>query len=95
MELETKYLYEDIPFHQVRNHNELRVIELLPDVLKYYLDYEPDSIGVQDIYALVLNKLQPHYVQASSIDLEDPISDSMIRIAVREAVETVKNRPNG
>lgn len=77
----------------IRNRNEKRVISCLPEVLAEYPDFHPDRIGIQDIYALSLNKLPPRYTQAFSIVLHDPVSDDEVRNAVRSAVEHVRSNP--
>jgi hypothetical protein len=69
------------------------VIKHLPDILEEYPDYEPDTLDIQDIYALTLNKLPACYGQEVSIVLHEPVDDTMIRDKTREAVQTVRQRP--
>lgn len=78
----------------VRNRNEKRVIDVLPDILGEYPDFVPNPIDLQDIYALSLNSLPPRYVQQGSIVLREPVRPGEIEDAVRDAVDTVRARPN-
>ena len=93
MELEEKYQVGNISFYRIRNRNEIRVVKVLPDVLMEFPDYRPDTLNLQDIYALALNKLPPHYVQEISIIMQEPIEDNVVREAVREAITTVRANP--
>ena len=94
MELEEKYQVGDTSLYRIRNRNEIRVVKVLPDVLMEFPDYQPDGLNLQDIYALTLNKLPPHYVQEISIIMQEPIDDEAVRKAVREAIATVRANPN-
>ena len=93
MDLEEKYQMDDISFYRIRNRTEIRVVKLLSDVLFEFPDYRPDTINLQDIYALALNKLPPHYVQEISIVMQNPVADETVREAIREAVATVRANP--
>lgn len=94
MTLETQYMYGSTPLLNIRNRNELRVIRKLQDILKEYPGYEPNTIDIQDIYALALNKLPAHYVQEGSIVLHESVDDTSIKDAIRDAVHFVRQRPN-
>jgi hypothetical protein len=56
--------------------------------------FAPNRIDYEDIYALALNGLPARYVQHVNLVLEEPVTDEMVREAVRKAVSTVVNRPN-
>jgi len=94
MDLEALYTFGNASLYKIRNRNELRVINLLGEVLQAYPDYCPEPLDIEDIYALTLNKLPAHYVQEGSIILQDPIDDTTIRDCLREAVQSVRRRPN-
>lgn len=94
MDLNTRYTFGNTSLYRIRNRNELRVIKLLGEVLQEDPDYLPDHLDIEDIYALTLNKLPAHYVQEGSIVLQDPINDTMIRDSLREAIQSVRQRPN-
>ncbi|MYL83574.1 competence protein ComFB [Desulfovibrio aerotolerans] len=83
-----------LDFHSIRNRNETRVINLLPGVLAEFPNVCPTRTDIEDIYALTLNKLPARYVQAVSLVIQEPVSDEMIREMLRDAVRTVRARPN-
>lgn len=91
---EAQYMLGNTSLANIRNRNELRVIRKLRDILKEYPDYQPDTIDVQDIYALTLNRIPAHYVQEGSIVLHETVDDTSIRDAIREAIQYVRQRPN-
>jgi len=94
MDSETLYTFGNTSLYKIRNRNELRVIKLLGEVLQETPDYLPESLDIEDIYALTLNRLPAHYVQEGSIVLHDPVDDTTIRDSLREAIRTVRQRPN-
>ena len=83
-----------LDFHAIRNRNEGKVIELMPDILAEHPDFYPTRIDIEDIYALTLNLLPARYVQSVTLVLTEPVSDDLIRLRLREAVHTVRCRPN-
>ncbi|BBD06836.1 late competence development ComFB family protein [Desulfovibrio ferrophilus] len=78
----------------IHNKNEKRVIEAMRHALAEHPDFAPNDIDIQDIYALSLNSLPPRYVQQGTIVLREPVRPDVINDAVREAIETVRTRPN-
>lgn len=88
------YVALGMDFHSIRNRNEDRVIRLLPEVLEDFPGFSPSRTDVEDIYALSLNRLPARYVQAVSLVIDEPVSDEQIRTVIREAVRTVRARPN-
>ncbi len=94
MDPKTKNSFNDKLFDKIRNRNEPRVLKHLRIILKEYPDYLPDTLDIQDIYALTLNKLPAHYVQQGSIVLHERVDDTMIRDCIREAIQKVRERPN-
>ncbi|MBF0238144.1 MAG: late competence development ComFB family protein [SAR324 cluster bacterium] len=93
MQHEDKYKYRGISLYKIRNRNELRVINLLPKILDEFDGYDPDTLDIEDIYALVLNKVPPRYAQIGSIVLREELSDGKIEEAIRDAVRTVMGNP--
>lgn len=91
--LKPKRSFRGIDLNRIRNRNEVRVINQLPEILKEYPDLEPHIINIQDIYALTLNLLPPRYIQQMSIVLQEPVSDEQIREALRKAIEKVRAHP--
>lgn len=83
-----------IDFHAIRNRNEERVQILLGEVLEGFTGFSPTHGDIEDIYALALNMLPARYAQAISLVMEEPVTDEMIRLMLREAVRTVQCRPH-
>ena len=92
--LKEKYSYGSISLYRIRNKNEVKVIENLDTVLREFPDYQPNTLDIQDIYALALNKLPPHYKQETSIVLRGSVNQEEIQQAIREAVQRVRENPN-
>lgn len=91
---EGRYFFGKTPLGQIRNRNEHRVLAMLTEVLGKPSASPVDSIDIQDIYALALNKLPAHYVQETAIVLQETVDDETVRLAVQEAVEMVRQKPN-
>jgi hypothetical protein len=91
--LKEKYKIFETSLYFIRNRNETRVINKLPEILEEYTTYSPNIIDIQDIYALTLNKLEPRYTQQFSIVFNEPVSDEDIEDAIRKAIEKVKSNP--
>jgi hypothetical protein len=94
MSNDEQYYYGSTPLGQIRNRNEHRVIKMLPQVLGQYDDFASDSIDIQDIYALALNKLPAHYVQETAIVLQEVVDDDAVLQALKDAVQMVRDKPN-
>ncbi|MCF8085414.1 MAG: late competence development ComFB family protein [Desulfohalobiaceae bacterium] len=92
--LKEKYRYGSVSLYRIRNKNEQQVIQNLDAVLREFPDFQPNTLDIQDIYALALNKLPPHYKQEASIVLSESTPRETIRQALREAVEKVRANPN-
>ena len=84
---------EGVAFDKIRNHNEERVQAMMLEVLEEFSDYFPNTIDLEDIYALTLNKLPARYMQAGGFPLEDQITDDMIRETLKSAIERVSQSP--
>ena len=84
---------QDAPLHEIRNRNEARVAQIMPSLFAE-LNLELGSIDIQDVLALVLNKLPPHYVQEMAIVLVELVDEDTIRVALREAIAQVQASPN-
>lgn len=83
-----------VDFHAIRNRNEERVIALLATVLDEFPDVVPRRTDVEDIYALALNMLPARYTQPVYLVMDEPVTDEMIRLMLREAARTVLSRPH-
>jgi len=92
--MEDKYSVDGVSLVKIRNKNELRVIALMPEVLKKFeLDFSPNTLDIQDIFALTLSNLPPRYVQRGSIILNEDVTNEMIREQIRAAIMVVSDRP--
>lgn len=92
--IKEKYTFRSVSLHKIRNKYEHKVLENMDGVLREFPDYEPNTLDIQDIYALALNKLPPHYKQETSIVLSGSLDKEKTREAIREAVEKVRQNPN-
>ena len=83
-----------LDFHSIRNGNEERVINLIPMVLEEFPEFVATRTDIEDVYALTLNMLPARYVQAVTLIMDEPVTDETVRLMLREAVRTVRARPN-
>jgi hypothetical protein len=91
---ETQLVVKGVDLGRIRNRNEKRVVQLMPEILdQYYEDYLFEQLDIEDIYALTLNLLPARYVQRGSIILSDRLSDFVIKSKIREATERVLEHP--
>jgi len=81
------------PLQQIGNRNEESIFQRMPGVLQA-LEYEPQSLDIQDIYTLALNELPPNYVQETAIVLKELVDEQTIQLTIREAAEQVCLNPN-
>ena len=90
-----KYAVNNVSLENIRNRHELLVIRIMQEILDDVDDFCGCSICLEDVYALTLNKVPPHYVQTGSIILRPQApSDLELDLFVRESVETVRHHPN-
>lgn len=95
MELsELQKLVEGTTFDGIRNRNEQRVMHLMPEVLNEFNDFTPDALDLQDIYALVLNRLPARYVQDGNFVFSEELTNEKIRQVLRIAIGQVAERPS-
>jgi hypothetical protein len=92
--IKEKYTFKSVSLHRIRNKYEQKVIENMDAVLREFPDYQPNTLDIQDIYALALNKLPPYYKQETSIVLSGSLDKQKAQQAIREAVERVRENPN-
>ena len=92
-EREQKLCVGKMPLHQIRNRNEARLAQIMPSLFAK-LNLELDSIDIQDVFALALNKLPPHYVREMAIVFVELVDEDTIRVALREAIAQVQASPN-
>ena len=93
LELEQKLCVGKTSLHQIRNRNKERVAQIMPSLLAE-LSLQLDSIDIQDVFALVLNKLPPHYVQEMAIVHVERVDADTLPVAMRQAIAQVQTSPN-
>lgn len=90
-----KYAIGDISLQNVRNRHEVRVVEAMRNMLPEVDGFCGCRICIEDVYALAMNELPPHYVQSSAIVLvKAPPSEQDISRAVADGIGKVRVRPN-
>lgn len=90
-----KYIVNDYSLEHIRNRHETAVAEIMRDKLALEDDFCGCRICIEDVFALTLNVLPPHYVQTTSIILKkDRPSEQDVNRAVEDAIDKVKVRPN-
>ena len=90
-----RYTYNDFTLTGIRNRHETRVVSAMQDLLPKAGDFCGCRICVEDVYAMALNMLPPHYVQSGSLVLRKTApTGSDIKRAVSDALDTVRVRPN-
>lgn len=91
---EEAYQYDEFSLLNIRNRNETRIIALIPDALAQFPKFKPEMLDIQDIYALTLNKLKPRYTQASTLVLNETVTDDLIMKKLKQAIRRVQRFPN-
>ena len=82
-----------VDLSRIQNKNEKRVVLAMEKILTA-MNWNPEALDVQDIYALALNNLPPRYVQDGTIVFNEPVKRSEIERVVQDAVDKVKSSPN-
>ena len=88
-----KYQVAGVDLINVRNRNEIRVVEAIRLVLEEYGNPELDMETIQDAYAYALNQLPARYAQTGTIILGDPVRPGDIRGVVENAMLRVISNP--
>jgi len=90
-----RYRISDFSLESIRNRQEARVATAMRDVLPDVADFCGCRLCVEDVYAIALNTLPPHYVQSGAMLLGRPLpTDEDVERAVRDALDKVRVRPN-
>ena len=87
------YQIDGFSLEQIRNRNELRVVELLRQELPKQDGFCGCRICVEDTYAAALNSLSPQYAQVGSIVLRKNLVEDDVRETVVKAIERVHLHP--
>lgn len=92
---EPRYTIAGIDVSDIRNRNEVRIVEKVREALEQIHGPEFSSQMLRDIYALALNLLPARYKQSGTIVLREPIRESHLREAVNRAIKQVLAKPKG
>jgi hypothetical protein len=87
------YQINGFSLEQVRNRNELRVVEFLRQELPNKAGFCGCRICVEDAYAAAMNSMSPQYAQIGSIILRKHPTEDEVRDTVVKAIERVHSHP--
>lgn len=90
---ESQYKIAGIDVSDIRNRNEVRMVEKVREALEQMGNPELSPQMLRDIYALALNLLPARYKQSGTIVLREPIRESHLREAVSRAIKQVTAKP--
>ncbi|NIP71643.1 MAG: late competence development ComFB family protein [Gammaproteobacteria bacterium] len=92
---DTQYQFGEVALGTIRNRQEKRVIASMHEQAPSVEGFCGCRLCVEDVYAISLNSLPAHYVQAGSMVLQKtPPSEEDVRRAVADAFDKVRVRPN-
>ncbi len=95
MRLDSGYVVNDYDMAHIRNQNEIRVVETIRKVVPKTKNFCGCQLCLEDVFALSLNQLPSHYVQAGAIVLGGKTPpDKELKKVVTRAVKAVKKAPN-
>jgi len=87
------YQINDFSLEQIRNRNELRVVEFLRQELPKQEGFCGCRICLEDTYAAAMNSLAPQYAQVGSIILRKNPQEDEVRNSVIKAIKRVHGHP--
>lgn len=88
-----RYVIAGVDVSDIRNRNELRVLEKMREVLEESDSVELTYQQVRDAYALALNLLPARYKQSGTIVLREPVRETHLREAASRALKQVTAQP--
>jgi len=91
--MENEYNVEGFSLFHIRNRNELRVINMIKEVLPAFPEFDRCRICFEDVYALALSRVPAQYAQVGSIIIKNEITDDTIRDSVYEAFKAIIENP--
>lgn len=90
---DSRYMIAGVDVSDIRNRNELRVLEKMREVLEESEPIELTYQQVRDAYALALNLLPARYKQSGTIVLREPVRETHLREAAARALKQVTAQP--
>ncbi|MFC1493364.1 late competence development ComFB family protein [candidate division KSB1 bacterium] len=90
-----KYFIGGYSLVNMRNRNEIRVIEAMREILPETPEFCGCDICLEDVYGATLNSLKPRYKHHMTIVLKDnEVTDENIAEKVKEIIKKVSGNPN-
>ena len=89
----SKYTILGVDVSDIRNRNEIRIVEKMQIALSNLGNPEISDQALRDAYALALNLLPARYKQSGTIVLREPIRESHLEEAVARALKQVMTSP--
>ena len=90
---DSRYTIAGVDVFDVRNRNELRIVEKLQEMVEQMGEPVPSAQAIRDAYALALNFLPPRYKQGGTIVLREPIRENHLCEAASRALSQVLAKP--
>ena len=90
---DSRYIIEGVDVSDIRNRNEVRIIDKMREVIAEMDDFNLSPQGVRDAYALALNLLPARYKQSGTIVLREPVRETHLREAAARALKQVISQP--
>lgn len=90
---DSRYLIAGVDVSDIRNRNEVRVLEKMREVLEEMGPVDLSHQQMRDAYALALNLLPARYKQSGTIILREPVRESHLREAASRALKQVVSQP--
>ena len=91
---EKKYTIGNVNLYDIRNINEIKVVEAMKRIIPEYPQFDNCMLCIQDVYALSMTKVKPRYVQNGTVLLRKRDDNELIESAVRLAIGLVMKNPN-
>jgi len=89
----SKYSILGVDVSDIRNRNEIRIVEKMQLALGSLGNPEISDQALRDAYALALNLLPARYKQSGTIVLREPIRESHLEEAAVRALKQVLTSP--
>ncbi|MBT4087496.1 MAG: late competence development ComFB family protein [Deltaproteobacteria bacterium] len=89
-----KYEIFGISMAGIRNRNETKVIQFMNELIPQFPAFDYCTICLQDVYALSLNQLSPHYTQDGTIIFKKDLQDADYRDVVEASITAVIKNVN-
>ncbi len=90
-----KYYIGGYSLINMRNRNEIRVVEAMKEILPDFPEFCGCEICLEDVYGATLNSLKPRYKHHMTIILKDEVvTDEEIDKKVKKFIKKITGNPN-